>query len=108
MPTYVYRDGVAVDKHTGQPMLSPAEKARRPELPMVMGFKAYECPITGKEIRTLGQHKANLEKHNCVDANDLPSPTNGEIRNERFAKKHGLQVSERYKDQPWKPQSEAE
>jgi hypothetical protein len=108
MATYVYRDGIAVNKDTGEPMLSQDERNRAPSVPMLLGFKPYECPITGKEIRTLGQHKANLEKHNCVEAAELPSPTNGEIRNERFAKKHGLEVSERYKDTPWKPQNEAE
>jgi len=97
-----------VDKDTGAPMLSEAEKSRKPGLPILMGFKPYACPITGKEIRTLSQHNENLKKHDCVEAAELPSPTRGEIRNERFAKKHGLEVSERYRDQPWKPQSEAE
>lgn len=111
MATYVYRNGEFVDKATGEPMLTAEEKARKPEAPQIMGFKAYECPITGKEIRTLQQHNDNLKRHNCVDANDLPSPTGGKIRNPKFAKKHGLEVSEEYKDQPFKrekhPQSEA-
>ena len=107
MTTYVYRNGVAVNKDTGEPMLTEEEKSRKPQLPQLMGFSAYECPITGKEIRTLEQHKANLEKHNCVEYNDLKSPTGGEIRNEKFAKKRGLTVSDRYKDEPHIPQKEA-
>ncbi|WP_226552971.1 hypothetical protein [Celeribacter naphthalenivorans] len=108
MASYVYRDGRMVDKETGEPMLSDEERGRTPAVPMVMGFKPYSCPITGKEIRTLGQHNENLKRHNCVEAAELKSPTGGEIRNERFAKKHGLTVSEKYKDQPWKPRTRAD
>lgn len=108
MATFVYRDGVAVNKATGEPMLTDQDMARPIGLPMVMGFKPYNCPITGVEIRTLGQHNANLKKHNCVEQKELGSPTRGEIRNERFAKKHGLSVSERYRDEPWKPKTRTE
>lgn len=105
MTTYILRDGQMVNKATGEPMNTDP---RAPiGLPMIMGFKPYACPITGKEIRTLGQHKANLKKHNCVEAKELGSPTRGEIRNERFARKHGLTVSDRYKDAPWKPKERA-
>ena len=104
MTTYVYRNGIAVNKETGEPMLSEAEKARPPSLPMILDFKPYACPVTGKEISTPDQHRANLKKHNCVEAKEImPSATNGEIRNERFARKHGLTVSDRYRDEPWKP-----
>lgn len=101
MTTYVYRDGRMVNKETGAPMVeSPGPVA----CPQIMSFEAYPCPITGKEIRTLEQHNENLRRHNCVEAKELgPSATNGEIRNERFAKKHGMAVSERYRDEPWKP-----
>ena len=87
MAVYVYRNGVAVDKATGLPMLSDAERLRAPAAPQIMGFTPYACPVTGKEIRTLGQHKENLERHGCIEAKELPSPTNGEIKNHRFAKK---------------------
>lgn len=98
MTIYVLRDGVMVDKATGAPML---DTGLRPlAVPMVLSFKPYACPITGKEISTLGQHYDNLKKHNCVEANEVGSPTSGEIRNPRFAAKHGLQVSDRYKDEP--------
>lgn len=105
MTTYVYRNGVAVSKDTGEPMLSPDEVKRKPSAPQIMGFTPYACPITGKEIRTLSQHNANLKKHNCVEYNELKSPTGGEIRNANFAKKRGLDVSERYKDEPFERKS---
>lgn len=104
MPVYVHRDGKLVNKETGEPMNSAPGPVG---MPMVMGFKSYACPITGKEIRTLGQHKANLKKHNCIEAAEIGSPTRGEIRNERFARKHGLKVSDRYKDEPWQPKGRA-
>lgn len=103
MTTYVYRDGRMVDKATGAPMVT---NPGPPQCPQIMGFKAYACPITGKEIRTLEQHNANLKRHGCIEAKELNSPTNGEIRNARFAKKHGLKVSDRYRDEPWKPKDQ--
>ena len=105
MTTYIQRNGEMVNKDTGEPMLTPEQKAARPGVPQIMGFKEYACPITGKPIRTLEQHKANLKKHNCVEALEVNrhGATNGEIRNKRFAKKRGLELSERYKDEPWTP-----
>ena len=107
MATYIYDDtsGRMVDKATGAPMVSDEARATIPPLPMIMGFKPYACPITGKEIRTLGQHKDNLRRHDCVEAAELPSPTGGKIRNERFARKRGLKVSDEYKDAPCKPKT---
>lgn len=109
MAVYAYDPdtGALIDKATGDPMLTDGERKAPPELPMIWGFKAYACPITGKEIRTLGQHNANLKKHGCIEAAELGSPTGGKIRNERFARKHGLEVSDQYKDQPWKPKEKA-
>lgn len=101
MPVYVLRNGVMVDKATGERMLSDEQRKAPPTLPILMGFKPYDCPITGKPITTLGQHNENLKKHNCIEAKEaFPSPTRGEIRNPRFAAKHGLKVSERYMDEP--------
>ena len=100
MTTRVYKDGKIFDKDTGEelsPLKGPVS------MPQIMGFKEYACPITGKPISTLEQHNANLKKHNCVEALEVnpKGATGGEIRNEKFAKKHGLEVSERYKDQPF-------
>lgn len=103
--SFVLRDGQLVDKATGKPMLNDVERQRPPSVPQILAFSPYACPITGKEIRTPQQHRDNLKKHNCVEAKELGSATNGEIRNARFAKKHGLDLSERYKDEPWKPKT---
>jgi len=110
MTTYVYKNGVAVDKATGEPMLTAEDKAKPVGMPMVMGFQAYTCPITGKPISTLQQHNDNLKKHNCVEALEVnrSGATNGEIRNARFAKKRGLELSSRYKDEAWSPKGAKE
>lgn len=107
MTVYKWDGEQMVNKANGEPMLSPAQRRAKPQKPMVMGFGSYNCPITGKPIDTLGQHNANLKKHNCIEYNELKSPTSGEYKNERFAKKRGFEISERYKDEPQKPQSEA-
>lgn len=28
-------------------------------------FQSYECPVTGKEIKSVMEHKDNLERHGC-------------------------------------------
>ncbi len=52
---------------------------------------AYRSPVDGSMIEGRRARRYDLEKNNCVDANDLPSPTGGRLKNEAFAKKHGLQ-----------------
>jgi len=92
--TYVFRDGRMVNKATGEPM---NEGPWQPATPQIGAFTAYACPITGKEIRTPQQHRDNLARHDCIEAKELPSPTGGKIKNERFARKWGLTVSEEYR-----------
>lgn len=90
MTVYVYDKalGVMVDKATREPMVSgPWE----PVTPMVRGdLPAYRSPIDGSLIEGRRARKYDLEKNNCIDANDLPS-TGGKLKNEAFAKKHGLE-----------------
>lgn len=91
MPTYVYdkASGRMVDKKTGEPM---NEGEWRPSAPMVFGDTPdYLSPIDGKLISGRRARRYDMESNNCVDANDLPSPTNGKLKNKRFAKKHGLE-----------------
>ena len=89
MATFIYNGTEMVNKATGEPMLSAADRAKPPQTPMVQEFKAYSCPITGKDITDPSMHKANLKAHNC-----------GEIKNHAFAKKRGLTVSDKYMDTP--------
>lgn len=98
MATFVLRDGRMVDKATGEPMVSDDRRHEPPQIPQIMSFGAYNCPITGKRISTLRQHNENLKKHDCVEAKEWGGGLNGEIKNPRFAKKHNLKVSDKYMD----------
>lgn len=98
MATFVMRNGEMVDKATGAPMLTAGDRARQPQAPLVMGFKSYNCPITGKEIRTLGQHNDNLKRHNCVEALEVRPSMGGKIKNAAWAAKRGMKVSDEYRD----------
>lgn len=89
MATYVYdrERGIMVDKKTGEPMVSGEWKPATPRV--FSDLPGYRSPIDGKWIEGRRARKYDLEKNNCVDANDLPSP-GGKLRNERFAEKRGL------------------
>lgn len=92
MPTYVFdrSKGVMVDKHTGEPMLSDAERDALPQSPRVMGdIEGYHSPIDGSWVDGRRARRYDLEKNNCVDANDL-QPKQRKLKNESFAKKRGL------------------
>lgn len=90
MPTYVYSKalGVMVDKATGERM-APAGQPL--QTPMVMpDTPGYRSPIDGSWIEGRRARRYDLEKNNCVDANDL-SPGPRKLKNARFAKKKGLE-----------------
>lgn len=90
MPKYTYRDGKLVDD-TGLPMLNQEERSRPLQAPRVVGdLPGYRSPIDGSWIDGRRARRYDLEKNNCIDANELPSPTNGKLKNKKFAQKHGL------------------
>ena len=94
MPTFVYRNGMMVDKHTGAPMLSDEDKKRVLETPRVFGdAEGYQSPITGDWIDGRRARRYDLEKNDCVPAQDLkPYGYKGKkLTNRRFIQKHGLQ-----------------
>ena len=91
MATYVYdkERGIMVDKTTREPMNPPDAPLA---VPMVWSdLPGYASPIDGAWVEGRRARKYDLEKNNCVDANDFPSPTGGKLKNEAFAKKHGLE-----------------
>ncbi len=90
MATFVYdrERGMMVDKVTGEPMNPGGPLAT----PMVFSdLPGYQSPIDGAWVEGRRARRYDLQKNNCVDANDLPSPTGGRLKNERFARKHGLE-----------------
>lgn len=92
MPTFVYDPltGRTVDKATGFPMIA-ADAPFQPVTPMtVPDIAPYLSPVDGRYIGGRRSKRADLDRHNCVDAADLPSPTGGKFRNREFAAKRGM------------------
>jgi len=88
MAVYVYRGGRMVDKATGEPMVTGPF---RPVTPMhIPDIPAYQSPVTGEYISGRQAKRADLDRHNCVDAAELPG-LGGKLKNKRFAEKRGLQ-----------------
>lgn len=93
MATYVYDKnlGVMVDKATGLPMLNQFERSRPLQTPTTFGdLPGYQSPIDGKWVEGRRARKYDLEKNNCVDANEISTGPR-KLKNKRFAKKHGLE-----------------
>ena len=88
MPTFVYRGGRMVNKATGEPMV---EGPWAPAVPMVASdLPGYQSPIDGKWVEGRRARAYDLEKNNCVDANDFIPAGGRKLKNKRFAAKRGL------------------
>lgn len=94
MPKYVYdKDlGVMVDKETRTPMLNQFDRTRPLQAPKVYGdYEGYQSPVTGEWVEGRRARKYDLEKNNCVDANELkPYGFQRKFKNKKFAEKRGL------------------
>lgn len=95
MARYVRRNGVLVERTTGEAMLTDEQRAAPICMPMIMrDIPEYASPIDGRMITSRSERREDLLRNNCVEAGDMKSPTGGKIRNKAFAKKRGLKVSE--------------
>ena len=91
MAVYVIRNGVSVDKETGEPMNPPGEEWT-PSTPQTWAsMPEYKSPVTGERIGDRRQRAEDLKRHGCIDANDLRPADAGKFRNPHFIRKHGLQ-----------------
>jgi hypothetical protein len=98
MPTFVFRDGRYVDKHTGEPMLSEEDRKKPIAAPMIISdIPEYRSPIDGRMITSRSERRDDLKRNNCVEYEPSLSPTKGKFRNPEFCKKRGLQVSEEFR-----------
>lgn len=96
MAVYVRRNGVFVDKATGEPMSLPERDEIR--MPMIISdIPDYTSPIDGRLISGRAQRREDLKRNNCVEWEPSMSPTKGKYKNEAFCKKRGLQVSEEFR-----------
>jgi hypothetical protein len=97
MTRYVRRDGVMVNRATGEPMLTVEQWLAPVQCPMVLSdIPEYASPIDGRMITSRSERREDLLRNNCVEAGDMKSPTGGKIRNKAFAAKRGLKVSEEF------------
>ena len=88
MAIYIYdrAQDRMVDKATGAPMVTGPYV---PVAPTTRGdLSGYQSPVTGEWIDGRRARQYDLEKNNCVDGRDRPTP---KLKNPRFAKKHGLE-----------------
>lgn len=71
------------------PMLNQAERAKPLQLPQAFGdIEGYQSPIDGSWVDGRRARRYDLEKNNCVPAEDV---SRKKPKNERFIKKHGLE-----------------
>ncbi|WP_312809341.1 hypothetical protein [Agrobacterium cavarae] len=92
------KNGVMVDKATGQPMLSKEDMERPVAVPFIISdIPEYRSPVDGRVINSRSDRRDDLKRNGCVEYEPSMSPTKGKIRNKAFAAKRGLQVSEEFR-----------
>ncbi len=96
MTIYVRRNGVLVDKKTGQPMEKPVRDSW-PDFQIIKPMPEYRSPIDGRMITTKHERREDLKRNGCYEYEPTASPTGGKIKNKDFARRRGLQVSEEYR-----------
>lgn len=91
MAVYVLRNGRMVDKATGEPMNEGPVSGPFPCPRAIPDIEPYLSPVDGRYVGGRRSKRDDLARHNCVDASELPSPTDGKLRNRKFARKWGLE-----------------
>lgn len=108
MPTYSFIDenGGIVDRSMSYRVLDQF-KAENPSLqqvlcaPMVRGdIEPYRSPMNGKWITSRSEARDDHARHGTRVLEGSESPTQGKIKNAKFAAKRGLSVSEEYRHLP--------
>ena len=84
MPVYVRRDGVFVDKKTGERMVLP-EHDTFPTPQLIKPMPDYQSPIDGRPITSRTARKEDLKRNGCVPYEPSLSPTKGKVRKQRYA-----------------------
>jgi len=76
----------------GMPMLNQAERSAPVQCPRVFGdIEGYQSPVDGSWVEGRRARRYDLEKNNCIDANELGTKREQRFRNEKFIKKRGLE-----------------
>ena len=91
MTVYVLRDGRMVDKATGEPMNQGPHEGPFPCPRIVPDIAPYQSPVDGRYIGGRRDKRADLDRHNCIDADELPKREGyGRFKSKKFAAKHGV------------------
>jgi hypothetical protein len=72
MAVYVRRNGVLVDKETGEKMVYDAWEIAFPT-PRVSRFEPMESPVTGKIITSWREREIDMQAAGAIDRRDLPA-----------------------------------
>lgn len=94
MPIYVYdpEQDRMVDKKTGLPMVGNYEAAQPLQCPRVMGdIEPYLSPVDGQYVSGRKAKRDDLKRTNSVDYDDIRDRKPRRFKNERFAKKYGVE-----------------
>ena len=67
MPTYVWRNGLLIDRNDALP---PAAKASRLAAPFVQGFASYASPIDDRPITSHRERERDLARSGSYDPRD--------------------------------------
>jgi hypothetical protein len=92
MATYVLRNGLLVDKHTGERMPLPADW--KPAAPRIQpDMEPFISPVSGKVIGGRAQRRDDMKRHDCIDGRDIPRRPY--VLSEKYAKLTGLPLKGR-------------
>ncbi len=98
MAKYIMSGDRMVDRDTGAPLRSEADRRKPFQAPQLTPtMPEYSSPIDGRMITTRHERREDLKRNNCVPYEPSLSPTKGKIRNKEFASRRGLQVSEEFR-----------
>jgi hypothetical protein len=92
MATYVMRNGLLVDKHTGERMPLPADW--KPAKPQIMpDMEPFVSPVSGELIGGRAQRREDMKRHDCIDGRDIPRRQY--VMTEKYSKMLGLPLKGR-------------
>ena len=97
MATFIYskEQGRMVDKETGEPMVSGPWKPVVPQV--VSDIEPYLSPVSGEYVGGRRAKRADLDKHDCIDAAEFGRKPR-EFRNKKFLKKRPGLISKARED----------
>lgn len=92
MPIYVQRNGLLVDKKTGEAMaLDPDWTPAAPQI--LPDMEPFVSPVSGEWIGGRAQRREDMKRHDCVDGRDIPRRSYA--LTEKYSKMLGLPLKGR-------------